>query len=239
MERIAKVIAASGLCSRREAERWIADGRVEVDGKKIDSPALNVDITTQNIMVDGKPLKKREATRVWLYHKPAGLITSHKDPEGRDTVFDRLPKNMPRVVSVGRLDYNSEGLLLLTNDGALAQKLMLPATGWVRRYRVRVFGHITDAQIADLKKGITIDGESFGSIEVTHEKDASKGKNEWLLFALKEGKNREIRRVCNHFGLEVNRLIRVAYGSFELGALAQGCVSEVSSELIQKLRANL
>jgi len=235
MERIAKVMAASGLCSRREAERWIAAGRVEVDGKKIDSPALNVDTNTQTILVDDAPLKKREKTRLWRYYKPLGLITSHKDPEGRGTVFENLPKNMPRVVSVGRLDLNSEGLLLLTNNGELAQKMMLPATGWVRRYRVRVYGQITDEQIAALKKGVTIDDERFGSIEVAREKGESARRNQWLNFALKEGKNREIRRVCDFLGLEVNRLIRVAYGKFELGTLAEGATSEVSSGIVDKI----
>lgn len=234
MERIAKVIAAAGLCSRREAERWIAAGRVEVDGKIIDSPALNVDTHAQKIMVDGEPLKQREPTRLWLYHKPVGLITSHGDPSGRETVFENLPKNLPRVVSVGRLDLNSEGLLLLTNDGELAQKMMLPASGWIRRYRVRVYGQISDAQIVALKKGVTIDDERFGSIEVTRDKEG-KGKNQWLNFSLKEGKNREIRRVCAFLGLEVNRLIRTAYGQFELGTLAECAVVEVSSAIVQKL----
>lgn len=234
MERIAKVIAAAGLCSRREAERWIAAGRVEVDGKIIDSPALNVDVKTQKITVDGTPLKQREKPRLWLYHKPVGLITSHGDPAGRETVFENLPKNLPRVVSVGRLDLNSEGLLLLTNDGELAQKMMLPASGRVRRYRVRVYGQISDAQIAALKKGVTIDDERFGSIEVTRDTE-TKGRNQWLTFALKEGKNREIRRVCAFLGLEVNRLIRIAYGQFELGTLAEGAVIEVSSAIVQKL----
>ena len=239
MERIAKVMAASGLCSRREAERWIAAGRVEVDGKKIDSPALNVDVNTHKIMVDGAPLKKREKTRLWLYHKPVGLITSHGDPSGRETVFENLPKNMPRVVSVGRLDLNSEGLLLLTNDGELAQKMMLPASGWIRRYRVRVYGQITDAQIAALKKGVTIDDERFGSITVTRDKEASARRNQWLNFSLKEGKNREIRRVCAFLGLEVNRLIRTAYGEFELGTLAEGQISEVSSDIIEKIKEKM
>ena len=233
-ERIAKVMAASGLCSRREAERWIEAGRVVVDGKVITSPALNVDPSTQKILVDNAPLKEREKTRLWLYHKPLGLITSHKDPEGRGTVFEHLPKNMPRVVSVGRLDLNSEGLLLLTNNGDLAQKMMLPATGWIRRYRVRVYGQISDDQIAQLKKGVTIDDERFASIEVTREKK-TKGKNQWLTFSLKEGKNREIRRVCDFLGLDVNRLIRTAYGKFELGTLAEGAVSEVSSGTVKKI----
>jgi 23S rRNA pseudouridine2605 synthase len=233
-ERIAKVMAASGLCSRREAERWIEAGRVKVDDKIITSPALNVNTATQKIEVDDTPLKEREKTRLWLYHKPLGLITSHKDPEGRGTVFEHLPKNMPRVVSVGRLDLNSEGLLLLTNNGDLAQKMMLPATGWIRRYRVRVYGQISDEQIAQLKKGVTIDDERFASIEVTREKE-TKSKNQWLTFSLKEGKNREIRRVCDFLGLDVNRLIRTAYGKFELGTLAESAVSEVSSGTVKKI----
>ncbi len=228
-------MAAAGLCSRREAERWIAAGRVEVDGKIIDSPALNVDINTHKIMVDGAPLKQREKTRLWLYHKPVGLITSHGDPSGRETVFENLPQDMPRVVSVGRLDLNSEGLLLLTNDGELAQKMMLPASGWIRRYRVRVYGQITNEQIKALKAGMTIDDERFGSIEVTRDKPDATKRNQWLTFSLKEGKNREIRRVCAFLGLDVNRLIRTAYGQFELGTLAEGAVMEVSSAIVQKL----
>ena len=234
-ERIAKVMAAAGLCSRREAERWIAEGRVTVDGKTIDSPALNVQIATKDIRVDGARLKtEKSEVRLWLYHKPRGLITTHSDPRGRSTVFEHMPTEMPRVVSVGRLDLNSEGLLLLTNNGDVAQKLMLPATGWVRRYRVRVYGSITDKQIADLKKGVTVEGERYGSIEVTRDEKAAAKKNQWLVFSLKEGKNREIRKVCASLGLEVSRLLRIAYGPFELGKLAEGDVVEVSSGVLKE-----
>lgn len=228
MPRIAKALADAGLCSRREAERWIAEGRVAVDGLRIDSPALNVDPVTQRIEVDGKQLPVKSAPRLWLYHKPVGLITSHRDPEGRPTVFENLPKSLPRVVSVGRLDLNSEGLLLLTTDGALAEQLMRPNNGWQRKYRVRVLGQITNAQIAELQKGITVEGMHYGTILV--EREAGSGSNRWLRFTLEEGKNREIRRVCTHLGLVVNRLIRTDYGPFTLGTLAQGEVIEVSSQ---------
>lgn len=232
-ERIAKVMAHAGLCSRRDAERWIAEGRVIVNGKKIVSPALNVDTASDQIIVDGKPLSAKEPTRMWLYHKPVDVITTHNDPKGRPTVFSQLPKDMPRVVSVGRLDINSEGLLLLTNDGEVAQRLMLPANGWVRAYRVRVYGDVTQDMLDGLQKGVTVDGEKYGPIEASIDK-ASSGKNHWVYFSLKEGKNREIRKVCAHLGLTVNRLIRVAYGPFELGNLAKGAVVEVSSDVIKK-----
>jgi 23S rRNA pseudouridine2605 synthase len=230
-DRIAKVLARAGVCSRRDAEKLIAEGRVKVDGKVIDSPALNV-TAANRIEVNGKPLPQAEPPRLWLYHKPAGLVTTHRDPQGRTTVFASLPKTLPRVISVGRLDYSSEGLLLLTNDGGLARKLELPATGWVRRYRVRSFGRPSDAAIARLQKGMTIDGVEYGPIEVTVERD--RGDNSWLVVSLREGKNREIRKVLEHFGHQVSRLIRVAYGPFQLGQLGEGAVREVSPKVLRE-----
>ncbi len=229
-ERIAKRMARAGLCSRREAEVWIAEGRVSVNGKKITSPALNVS-DTDSIKVNGKLLAAKEQTRLWLYHKPTGLVTTHKDPEGRPTVFDALPKELPRVISVGRLDLNSEGLLLLTNDGDLARKLELPATGWIRRYRVRVFGHITPAMIAEMKKGVVAEGVHYGSVEAVV--DGGKGDNSWLTVALKEGKNREVRKIFEHFGCKVSRLMRLSYGPFQLGSLAKGEVKEVTGKVLK------
>ncbi len=229
-ERLAKCMARSGLCSRREAESWIAEGRVKVNGKKVLTPALNVS-ENDTVVVDGKPLKQKEETRLWLYHKPSGLVTTHKDPEGRKTVFETLPKDLPRVISIGRLDLNSEGLLLLTNDGALARKLELPSTGWIRRYRVRVYGSITPAMLAEIKNGMTIDGINYGSVEAVI--DSSKGGNSWLTVSLREGKNREIRKIFEHFGCTVNRLLRLSYGSFQLGSLEKGEVKEVTGKVLK------
>ena len=178
-------------------------------------------------MVDGKPLPERERTRLFLYHKPRGLVTTHDDPEGRPTVFDKLPEGLPRLISIGRLDFNTEGLLLLTNDGGLARALELPATGWLRRYRVRAHGEVTQAQLDELKNGIEVEGVKYGPIEATLERD--QGANVWLVFAIREGKNREVRNVCAHLGLEVNRLIRVSYGPFQLGEVAEGQVEEVKT----------
>ena len=223
-ERIAKVIARAGLASRREAEDWIAAGRVAVNGAVIHSPALNVS-AHDRISIDGEPLPARERTRVFLYHKPRGLLTSHSDPRGRSTIFQNLPKGLPRLISVGRLDFNTEGLLLLTNDGELARVLELPATGWLRRYRVRAHGSIMQPKLDELRAGITIDGIRYGAIEATL--DRVQGSNLWLTFAIREGKNREVRNVLGHLGLAVTRLIRVSFGPFQLGELAEGEVEEV------------
>ncbi len=225
-ERIAKVMARAGLASRREAEAWIAAGRVAVNGAAISSPALNV-TAADRITVDGEPLRARERTRLFLYNKLRGLVTSHSDPQGRPTIFRALPKNMPRLISVGRLDLNTEGLLLLTNDGGLARVLELPATGWLRRYRVRAFGRVTQEALDRLRNGVTIDGVRYGEIEATL--DREQGSNVWLTFAIREGKNREVRKVLESLGLKVNRLIRVSYGPFQLGELADGAVEEVKT----------
>jgi 23S rRNA pseudouridine2605 synthase len=230
-ERIAKRLARAGLCSRREAEAWIAEGRVSVNGHKLSSPALNVS-DEDRILVDGKPLRAPEAPRLWRYHKPAGLVVTHKDPEGRPTVFSALPLNMPRVLSIGRLDLTSEGLLLLTNDGSIARKLELPATGWIRRYRVRVHGKPDEAALAALERGITVDGISYGPIKAQLER--IQGANAWITVTLKEGKNREIRRVMEHMGMSVTRLIRTAYGPFQLGTLESGKVEEVSGKVLKE-----
>jgi 23S rRNA pseudouridine2605 synthase len=230
-ERIAKVVSRAGLASRRDAEEWIVQGRVTVNGRVINSPALDV---TENdvITVDGQPLPPRERTRLFLYHKPRGLMTTHADPEGRPTVFDNLPEGLPRLISVGRLDFNTEGLLLLTNDGGLARALELPETGWLRRYRVRAHGEVTQGQLDELKKGVEVDGVKYGSIDATLERD--QGANVWLVFAIREGKNREVRNVMAHLGLEVNRLIRISYGPFQLAELAEGTVEEVKTRVLRE-----
>lgn len=230
-ERIAKRMARAGLCSRRDAERWIAEGRVVVNGKRLDTPACVV-TDADDIRVDGKPLAGAAKTQLWLYHKPRGLMTTHKDPQGRPTVFDNLPPGLPRVISVGRLDFNSEGLLLLTNDGELARRLELPSTGWLRRYRVRVNGLPHKQHLAELEKGITIDGVNYGPITASVER--SQGDNTWLVVGLREGKNREVRRVMEHLGHQVSRLIRVAYGPFQLGAIEPGKVKEVPGKVIRE-----
>src|SRR6267378_4130707 len=229
-ERIAKVVSRAGLASRRDAEEWIVQGRVTVNGRVINSPAL--DVTANDVItVDGKPLPPRERTRLFMFHKPRGLMTTHADPEGRPTVFDNLPEGLPRLISIGRLDFNTEGLLLLTNDGGLARVLELPDTGWLRRYRVRAHGDVTQAQLDQLKDGIEVDGVKYGSIDATLERD--QGANVWLVFAIREGKNREVRNVMAHLGLEVNRLIRVSYGPFQLGELEEGQVEEVKTRVLR------
>jgi 23S rRNA pseudouridine2605 synthase len=230
-ERIAKVVSRAGLASRRDAEEWIVQGRVTVNGRVINSPALDVTVNDV-ITVDGKALPPRERTRLFMYHKPRGLMTTHADPEGRPTVFDNLPEGLPRLISIGRLDFNTEGLLLLTNDGGLARALELPDTGWLRRYRVRAHGEVTQAQLDELKKGIEVDGVKYGPIDATLERD--QGANVWLVFAIREGKNREVRNVLAHLGLEVNRLIRVSYGPFQLGELAEGAVEEVKTRVLRE-----
>jgi 23S rRNA pseudouridine2605 synthase len=229
-ERIAKVVSRAGLASRRDAEEWIVQGRVTVNGRVINSPAL--DVTANDVInVDGKPLPPRERTRLFLFHKPRGLMTTHADPEGRPTVFDNLPEGLPRLISIGRLDFNTEGLLLLTNDGGLARALELPDTGWLRRYRVRAHGEVTQAQLDELKKGVEVDGVKYGPIDATLERD--QGANVWLVFAIREGKNREVRNVLAHLGLEVNRLIRVSYGPFQLAELPEGQVEEVKTRVLR------
>ena len=230
-DRIAKILARAGLCSRREAERWIAEGRVSVDGTVLDSPAVAV-APDSDIRVDGKPLPAPERPRLWRYHKPPGLVTTHRDEMGRPTVFAALPEELPRVVSVGRLDLNSEGLLLLTTDGALARRLELPATGWLRRYRVRVHGEPDPAQLARLARGVTIDGIRYGPVEASL--DRQQGSNAWLTVALREGRNREVRRVLEHLGLAVTRLIRLSYGPFQLGNLERGTVAEVPRKVLSE-----
>ena len=228
-ERIAKLLARAGLCSRRDAERWIAAGRVSVDGRILTTPAVAV-TAANDIRVDGAPLPSPERPRLWRYHKPIGLVTTHRDEKGRPTVFDALPGELPRVVSVGRLDLNSEGLLLLTNDGALARRLELPATGWLRRYKVRVHGDVDPDRLAALEKGITIAGAAYGPIRAGLERQ--QGSNAWIALALREGKNREVRRVLEHLRLPVTRLIRLSFGPFQLGSLARGEVAEVPRKVL-------
>ena len=229
--RIAKVMARAGLCSRREAERWIAAGRVTLDGKVLTTPAVTVDEDSA-ITVDGEPLPVAAAARLWRYHKPPGLVTSHADPQGRPTVFQRLPETLPRVISVGRLDLNSEGLLLLTNDGELARRLELPKTGWIRRYRARVHGRPDVKKLKSLEDGVTVSGVSYGPIKAVLDKQ--QGANAWLTVSREEGRNREIRKVMEHLGLEVNRLIRLAYGPFQLGNLKRGQTAEITGKVLRE-----
>lgn len=229
-DRIAKVLARAGVASRREAERMIEAGRVRVNGRQVLSPALNV-TPADAITVDGAPLADPEPPRIWLYHKPAGLVTTDRDEKGRETIYDALPEDMPRVMSIGRLDLNSEGLLLLSNDGAVKRRLELPSTGWLRRYRVRVNGRPEDKTLEPLRKGITVEGEDFQPMTVTL--DRQQGANAWLTVGLREGKNREIRRAMEAVGLSVNRLIRISYGPFQLGELKQGAVEEVRRKIVR------
>jgi len=229
-ERIAKRLSRAGIASRRDAEKMIAEGRVTVNGKIINSPALNVK-DDDKITADGKLVAAAEAPRLWLYHKPPGLVTSAKDEKGRETVFDKLPPEMPRVMSIGRLDLTSEGLLLLTNDGEIKRKLELPSTGWQRRYRVRVNGEPDEVKLQTLRKGVIIDGEKFQPMTITL--DRQQGANAWLTVGIREGRNREIRRAMEHIGLVVNRLIRTSYGPFKLGTLAPGAVEEVKARILR------
>lgn len=230
-ERIAKAIARAGLASRREAETWIAAGRVAVNGEVIREPVRSV-TAADRVTIDGAPLPARERTRLFLYHKPRGLVTTNADPQGRPTVFDALPKHLPRLVSVGRLDINTEGLLLLTNDGRLARVLELPQTGWLRRYRVRALGQVTQPDLDRLRDGVTVDGIHYGPVEATI--DREQGSNVWLTFAIREGKNREVRNVLGHLGLQVNRLIRLSFGPFQLAELAEGGVEEVRTRVLRE-----
>lgn len=224
------MIARAGLCSRRDAEEWILAGRVSVNGKTLETPAMTI-TDKDEVLVDGAPLPARERTRLWLFHKPRGYVTTTHDPEGRATVFDRLPDDLPRVIAVGRLDINTEGLLLLTNDGGLARILELPATGWLRRYRVRAFGRITRAELDTLSEGIAIDGIFYGAIEASLDKE--QGDNIWLTIGLREGKNREVKRVLEHLGLQVNRLIRLSFGPFQLADLEEGEVREIRGRVLR------
>ena len=234
-ERIAKFIARSGVCSRREAEQLVLQKRISVDGVLIESPAFHV-VGMEKILLDGEKLPQIEKTRLWLYHKPAGLLTTHKDTDDRATVFANLPDDMPRVISVGRLDLNSEGLLLLTNSGELSRKLELPNNGWKRRYKVRVHGFVNRNKLSELEKGVTIEGVTYGPIKV--EVESQKGSNSWLIITLSEGKNREIRKLMKSIGLEVARLIRISYGPFQLGNLKRGEVREVSQKVLKEQLGN-
>lgn len=222
-------MARAGLCSRRDAERWVAEGRVRLNGKLLDSPAVTVK-PSDTVLIDGQPLPSAEPVQLWRYHKPKGLVTTHRDPEGRPTVFDNLPPDLPRVVSIGRLDFSTEGLLLLTNDGALARHLELPTTGWLRRYRVRAHGRVTVENLARLSEGIEIEGVRYGPIEASL--DSVQGANTWLTLGLREGKNREVRKILASLDLEVNRLIRISYGPFQLLDLAPGTVEPIKRRVI-------
>ena len=230
-QRIAKVIARAGLASRREAEAWIAAGRIAVNGTTIASPAIDV-TGSDRITVDGEPLPARQRTRLFLYHKRRGLMTTHVDPQGRPTIFQNLPRDLPRLISVGRLDFNTEGLLLLTNDGTLARVLELPATAWLRRYRVRAHGSITQDRLDGLRRGVVIDDIHYGPIEAAL--DRVQGSNVWLTLGIREGKNREIRNVLGHLGLGVTRLIRISFGPFQLGELGEGEVEEVRTRVLRE-----
>ena len=232
---MAKFLARAGLCSRRDAERLIAEGRVKLNGKVLDTPAVKV-TAKDKVVVDGRPIGAAEPTRLWRYHKPSGLVTTHHDPAGRATVFQHLPKDMPRVISVGRLDLTSEGLLLLTNDGELARRLELPSNRWLRRYRARAFGRVRQEELDQLKNGITVEGVRYGPIEARLERAAA---NSWITLSLTEGKNREVRRVLEALGLKVNRLIRTSYGPFQLGTLPPGAVEEIPRKVLKDQLGNV
>ena len=234
-ERIAKFIARSGVCPRRQAEELILQKRVTVNGEVVESPAFNVE-GNEKILLDGEKLPAIENTRMWVYYKPTGLVTTHKDEQGRPTVFENLPEGLPRVISVGRLDLNSEGLLLLTNSGELSRRLELPSNSWSRRYKVKVHGRINRDKLAELEQGITIDGIRYGSIKV--EVESEQGTNAWLSVTLQEGKNREIRKVMKFIGLDVARLIRLSYGPFQLGSLKKGEVREVPQKVLKEQLGN-
>ncbi|WP_428484185.1 pseudouridine synthase [Rhodopila sp.] len=230
-DRIAKYLSRAGVASRRDAEKMLAGGAVRLNGRTVTHPATFVSVG-DIVQVNGHVVDKPERTRMWRYHKPEGLVTTHRDPQGRMTVFDKLRQQLPRVISVGRLDITSEGLLLLTNDGALARRLELPTTGWVRRYRVRVFGVPDPAALASLARGVTVEGVRYGPIEAAV--DARTGDNTWLSVSLREGRNREVRRVMTHLGLSVSRLIRIAYGPFQLGTLERGGIEEVPPRVLRQ-----
>lgn len=227
--RIAKVIARAGICSRREAEVYIADGRVKVNGALLESPAFTV-TKSDMIEVDNVRLSEAEPPRLWRYHKPRGLVVSNKDEKGRDTIFTKLPESLPRVISIGRLDIDSEGLLLLTNDGELARHLELPATGWTRKYRVRVYGRVEEAKLEEIAEGVNIDGVQYGP--VLARLDTQKNSNAWLTIAIKEGRNREVRNIMEYLGYPVTRLLRLSYGPFLLGKLEAGQVEEVKPTVL-------
>ena len=229
-DRIAKVLARAGVASRRDAEKMILAGRIAVNGKIIDRAALNI-TAADKVTVDGKPMTPPEPPRLWLYHKPLGLVTTTRDEQGRPTIYDKLPPELPRVMTVGRLDLNSEGLLLLTNDGGVKRQMELPSTGWLRKYRVRVNGRPTDAQLEPIRTGLTVDGEHFQPMSVTI--DRQQGANAWLTVSLREGKNREIRRALQDIGLSVNRLIRISYGPFQLNTLKAGAVEEIRRKVLR------
>ena len=234
-ERIAKVIAHAGVASRRAAETLIAEKRVALNGRMVTTPATLVN-PGDTVTVDGEALAAPSPMRLWLYHKAPGLLVTHKDPQGRPTIFDKLPETLPRVITVGRLDFNSEGLLLLTTSGALARHLELPSTGWTRRYRVRVYGRVDAARLAALADGVTVEGMQYGPITASLERQ--QGSNAWISIAIKEGKNREVRRVMEHLGYPVSRLIRVAYGAFQLGALPPGDLREIPAKMLHEQLGN-
>lgn len=236
-ERIAKRLARAGVCSRREAERLIEAGRVAVDGKVLQSPALNV-TAANKITVDGKVIGAPDQPRVWRYHKTTSTITTNSDPQGRPTVFEKLPPELPRVVSVGRLDFNTEGLLLLTNDGEIARHMELPANAWLRHYRVRVYGDVDSGKLTALAKGVTISGIHYDGIKAELEKEKTEGHNRWLSVTIREGKNREVRKIMEHMGLQVTRLIRTSFGPFQLGSLPRGNIEEVPRRILRETLGN-